>query len=108
MTEPAARNTYSIPTSSQEVSIVSTPEISRARQEALQYAADAQPANPDDFDRRRVEGFGASTLSAAAAPAAAEVHVANEAWCEDTRVLTMFGRGVVRYRTDALHGQDAA
>lgn len=107
MMEPNAKNTYAIPASSEEVSVASSPEVARATQEALQYAIDAQQANPENFDRRRVEGLGASMLSAAEAPSAPEVSAASESWWEDPAVLGTFGVGTVHFRSAALQAQGA-
>lgn len=82
----------------------SNPEIDQYRQEALGYAADSQPANPENTDRRRTE-FGASTVAAAET---APVPSVNETWWEDPEVLIRFSQGTTYYRGQALLESQAA
>lgn len=90
------QNTYTAPASPEAYS--PNPDIDQYRQEALGYAAESQPANPENTDRRRTE-FGASTVAAIEAEPAPSV---NETWWEEPAILAQFSKGATYFRGQAL------
>lgn len=101
MMESNGVNTYTIPTSSPEV-IVDTPEITQVTQEALAYAIGAHEANPDDFDRRRTEEYGASVMTAAASTTLEQPTPEQYFSPDDIEQLLNCGKGVIYFRNAAL------